>query len=82
MSLATCEIPGCGATITFRVNRATGKTNPLVPYDEKYAKALRFAMDSPENDPDGEFCVRDDEGAWMSHYANCTDPGAFAKRKR
>lgn len=67
----------CGADVTFAVNLDTNKRVPLVPSDPAYPKAVRFSLGQ-----DSRFCKRDDQGSWMSHFANCTAPQRFSKGKK
>lgn len=70
----------CGAEITFAVNLKSLKAVPLVPYEEGYADTFRYTV---RDRSDGQKeCERDNAGAWMSHYANCSNPKRFSGRNK
>lgn len=72
----------CSAEVTMAVNVKTGKTVPLVPYDPAYPKAVRYSINTETRGFDDHKCDRDDEGYWMSHFANCVDPNRFNRSRK
>lgn len=78
--MSKCTAAGCAAEITWAINLKTEKRVPLVPYDEKYPKAVRYSL-RPRTDGQME-CERDDAGGFMSHNANYKNPKLFAGRNK
>lgn len=76
--MGNCSEPTCPATITWAVNLKSMARVPLVPFDPSYPKAARYTC-SERSDGVRE-CMRDNEGPWMSHFANCTKSQRFSKR--
>lgn len=67
----------CGVDIRWAVNLDSNKRVPLVPFDPAYPKAVRYSLGS-----DTRYCKRDNEGEFMSHFANCTAPKRFSGRNK
>lgn len=68
----------CKAEVDFRINLDSNKRVPLVPHDPAYPKAVRYRLSAI----DAQYCVRDNDGPLMSHFANCTNPRQFSGRNK
>jgi hypothetical protein len=79
--MSKCTHPACSAEITWAVNLKTLKRVPLVPFDPNYPKAVRYDLSEPRSDGQRE-CSRNDQGEWMSHFADCPGANKFGKGKR
>ncbi len=78
--MSKCKEPGCNAEIIWAVNLKTLKNVPLVPFDSNYPKAVRYSI---RERSDGKIeCERNDDGAYMSHFANCSSPSQFNRGNR
>lgn len=66
----------CNAKVDFKINLDTNKQVPLVPHNPAYPKAIRYRV----SEKDGRYCVRDNDGPLMSHFADCTAPAKFSRR--
>jgi len=71
----------CEAPITFAVNLKSMKKVPLVPWKPEYPKAVRYDLSAPRADGERE-CTRNDQGAYMSHFADCPNAKDFSGRNR
>lgn len=76
-----CQHSNCKADITYAVNLKTLKNVPLVPFDEKYPKAVRYSLRPKRSDGQQE-CERCDSGAYMNHFANCVGASKFSGRNK
>jgi hypothetical protein len=71
----------CGANLTWAVNLKTLKKVPLVPFKPEYEKAVRYDLSEPRSDGERE-CSRNDNGAYMSHFADCPSAAHFSGRNK
>lgn len=76
--MTNCQ--ACGVPVTFAVNLDTQKRVPLVLWNPAYPKAVRYRMS--ENTRNYFICARDDNGAYMTHFTDCTQPNRFSKGKK
>lgn len=76
--MATCK--SCGTPIMWAIRIISTKKIPLVLYHESYGSTPRYTATQRS---DGQWeCERDDNGKFMSHFANCPNAGGHSRGTR